>query len=81
MAGREGVQHVDSDAGWRLGRCDLESKPGPIPIDECSCQTVTVLRVWVRSLLHRFGGSNHVTVRVRARARVRVTSICEKQVT
>ena len=27
-AGREGVQHADSDASWRLGRRDSESKPG-----------------------------------------------------
>ena len=26
MAEREGVQHADGDAGWRLGRCD----EGPI---------------------------------------------------
>ena len=24
VAGRDGVQHADSDAGWRLGRRDLD---------------------------------------------------------
>ena len=45
VAGREAVQHADSDAGWRLGRRDLGLNLvlRPRPTDVRICQTVTVL--------------------------------------
>ena len=58
MAGREAVQHADSDAGWRLGRRDLGLNLVPkTQTHRCAhlsdCDSALALRVRVRVRVRR----------------------------
>ena len=65
MAGREGVQHADSDAGWRLGRRDLGLNLDP----EIHVVRVRV-RVRVRMLSLRDGMPSLILMVAQRRAHI-----------